>query len=178
MSPSSRWEYPQTPPHLTLHPQLCSQLWWVIDILHHHCALWRDDHWVQQHNNGIADRESRSLTVVPGYYLNCTCGLHLPSYRLRTQLDAPGARVRASRAPPPPSPPGIVLCWVDRIAPCSRRIRGLNESSAHIWTTCAVSSVTLMGTSTSSRENACDEGIISAAEHVSGHYSNTIWWHS
>lgn len=72
----------------------------------------------------------------------------------------------------------IALCWVDRIALRSYRFSVLKGSTSHIWTTCTFSSVTLMGTSTLSRENACDERIISATEHVSGHYSHTVWWHS
>lgn len=152
-----------------------SQLLRVIDT-NHHCALWRDDHCILRHNNGFADRESRSLTVVPG---RITCTAHVDfigAYHFHTQ-QKPQARGRAPDVHVIPL--GIVLCWVDRIYPCPRTgFRGLNESSSHIWTTCAFFSVTLMGTSTLKREDACDEGIISASEHVSGHYCNTVWWHS
>lgn len=98
------------------------------------------------------------------------------SCHLHTQ-QKPRTHGCAHRVHPPPTRDRIVLSWPDK-APCSYRFGGLNGSASHIWTTCAFSSVTLMGTSISSRENACDEGIISAAEHVSGHYSHTVWWHS
>lgn len=45
----------------------------------HHCTLWRDDHWVQRYNNGIADRESRSHGLPWLHHLSCTCGLN-PRY--------------------------------------------------------------------------------------------------
>lgn len=83
----------------------------------------------------------------------------------------------AHRVHSTPDTVGISLCWVDWIAACSYRFSAFSGSTSHVWTTCTFSSVTLMGTSTLSRENACDEGIISAAEHVSGHYSHTVWWH-
>lgn len=73
---------------------------------------------------------------------------------------------------------GIALCCVEQIDARSYRSGALTGKSLHVWTTCTFSSVTLMGTSTLSRENACDERIISAAEHVSGHYSHTVWWHT
>lgn len=83
----------------------------VIDASHQ-WPLRRDDHWIQRHNNGIADRESHSRALVPGYYLNCTCRLHLLlSFTHATQ--APDTRARASPCTLPSPGDCIVLSWPD-----------------------------------------------------------------
>lgn len=154
----------QTPPTPTTPP------FKVMDATHH-CALWRDDHWVQRSNNGIADRESRSHGLPWLHHLSCTCGLH-PRYIHAT--EAPGARVRARRALLVSKDP-IVLSWKD--CALSRMLQWEQLTHLEILRLFSLP-VTLMGNSTLRQENACDEGIIGASEHVSGYYCNTLWWHS
>lgn len=88
--------------------------------------------------------------------------------------EAPGARVRARRALLVSKDP-IVLSWKDRAL--SRMLQWEQLTHLEILRLFFLP-VTLMGNSTLRQENACDEGIIGASEHVSGYYCNTLWWHS
>lgn len=142
----------------------------------HHCALWRDDHWVQRYNNGIADRESRSHGLPWLHHLSCTCGRG-PRYIADARNRGSGsAGIRAGVHLPSA---GLLLCSVERIAlQCINAAASMK--AAHTFGQLApfFLPVTLMGNSILRRENACDEGIIGTSEHVSGHYRNTVWWHS
>lgn len=96
----------------------------------HHCVLWRDDHWVQRYNNGIADRESCSHGLPWLHHLSCTCGRG----RGRTQLRLWQREYMRRRALPVSRDP-IVLSWKDSSS--MHQCSCFNESSSHIWTTCA-----------------------------------------
>lgn len=100
----------------------------------HHCVLWRDDHWVQRHNNGIADRDSGSHGLSWLHHLSCTCGRGPRCIVDARNRGCGSAGIRARRALPVSRDP-FVLSWKDIFS--MHQCSCFNESSSHIWTTCA-----------------------------------------
>lgn len=136
---------------------------------------------IQRHNDGPLTegpltespfpRLALSLASPSSCYLNCTCRRHIHLSHTYTHTVRGSAHLTHTLTLPSIAigfhqftTDDCLISWRISVNGRASYIR-----SAHTFT-----SVTLMGAWATGRENACDERITCASEHVSRHHSHTV----